>query len=190
MPLDRDILVAGIASAPASYVVTNTEELIPLAVNAVFDGSGASGIYVPAVEIVSDGGIVIARVPAQTELAAGASCECTFAPGLSGVASVTSASSPVAIAASGAGDTQLVAAVPGHSIRVMQVGVMAAGSVNVKFTGSTDLTGAYPLAANTGFVLGPSPEGRAWFQTASGAPLNINLSAGVNVGGVCVVEII
>ncbi len=66
--------------APASYEVPNAAEIIPKAINATFDGTGASGSFVPTVEIISDGGVVIARVPCQTTVAAGDSAECTFAP--------------------------------------------------------------------------------------------------------------
>lgn len=190
MPLDRPILVAGISSAPASYEVSGAEEIILLAVNAIFDGSGAASAYVPAVEILSDGGIMVSRVIAQTEVAAGGSAEASFAPGLVGSSSLTEASTPTAIVASALGDTQLVAAVASHRIAVMQVALMASGFVDVKFKGAGDLTGAFPLAANTGFVLGPSPEGRPWFVTALGSALSINLSSATPVGGVCVVEIV
>jgi hypothetical protein len=66
--------------APQSYGVPNATEIIPLAINATFDGTGAAGSFVPTVEIISDGGVVIARVPCQTTVAAGGSAECTFAP--------------------------------------------------------------------------------------------------------------
>ena len=68
------------SSAPASYEVPNATEIIPKAINATFDGTGASGSFVPTVEIISDGGVVVARVPCQTTVAAGGSAECTFAP--------------------------------------------------------------------------------------------------------------
>lgn len=66
--------------SPVSYEVPNATEIIPKVVTAVFDGTGAAGSFVPTVEIVSDGGVVVARVPCQTTVAAGGSCECTFAP--------------------------------------------------------------------------------------------------------------
>lgn len=184
MPIDRQIFVAGTAAAPLDYSVPNSAEVIPLAIAAVFDGTTAAGSYLPCIEIYSDGGVLIARTIADTAVAAGSSAAVTFAPGLDAAASLALTFDTVPVVASGAGDTQLVAAVPGHRIRVMQVGLMAAGSVGVKFVGGADETGVYPLAANTGFVLGPVPDDRWWFQTSVGSALSINLSAGVNVGGV------
>ena len=71
-------------SAPTTYTVPNAAEIVPKAINATFDGSGASGSFVPTVEYVSDGGVVVARVPCQTTVAAGGSAEVTFAPFLRG----------------------------------------------------------------------------------------------------------
>ena len=84
--------------APQSYTVPNATEIVPLSINATFDGSGAGGSYVPTVEIVSDGGVVVARVPCQTTVAAGDSCECTFAPFLRGEAAATGAATAPSVA--------------------------------------------------------------------------------------------
>lgn len=184
MPVDAQILVAGTAAAPLDYEVANSTELILLAVNATVDGSGAGSAFVPTVEIISDGGVVVARVPTQTEIAAGGTAEVTFAPGLVGGSQLAPIWNTAVISTGAGGNTQLVAAVASRRIRVVQVGLMAAGSVSVKFSDGSDLTGAYPLAANTGFVLGPVPDDRWWFQTGVGNALSINLSGGVNVGGI------
>lgn len=80
MPRDRQILVAGTAPVPLEYMVPNAVELIPRSINATFDGSGAGGDFLPTVEIVSDGGVVVARVPTDATVAAGGSAEVTFAP--------------------------------------------------------------------------------------------------------------
>lgn len=88
------------------------------------------------------------------------------------------------VAESSSGDNEVVAAVTGYKIRVVQAFVMAAGAVNAKWkSGSgTDLTGLGYPAANGGYVLPFSPAG--WFETASGQALNLNLSSAVAVGGV------
>lgn len=70
--------------APTTYTVPNAAEIVPKAINATFDGTGASGSFAPTVEYVSDGGVVVARVPCQTTVAAGGSAEVTFAPFLRG----------------------------------------------------------------------------------------------------------
>lgn len=76
---DRQVSL-GQADAPEEYTVPNAVEIIPRAINATFDGTGASGSFLPTVEIVSDGGVVVARVPCQTTVAAGDTAEVTFAP--------------------------------------------------------------------------------------------------------------
>lgn len=78
---DVQILVTGSADAPVKYTVPNTTELIPKAVSAVFDGTGASGSFQPVVEIISDGGVVVAQSAGDT-VAAGGSVEQSWFPGV------------------------------------------------------------------------------------------------------------
>lgn len=190
MATDRQILVAGTASAPAFYEVPGSQEIEPLVVNATFDGSAATSGFLPTIEVISDGGIVIARVPALTEVQAGGSAEVTFAPALSGSLSPNLTYATQAIATAANGNTQLVAAVAGHRIRVKRVALMAAGNVGVKFRdGASDLTGVYTLIASTGFVLGPETQ-EWWFQTAVSSALNINLDAATLIGGVLGFEVV
>lgn len=80
---DAQILATGSADAPEGYTVPNTVELIPKAVSAIFDGTGASGDFIPLLEIVSDGGIVVAQSPGST-VTAGGSVEQSWFPWLSG----------------------------------------------------------------------------------------------------------
>lgn len=70
----------GDANTPVSYTVPNAAEIIPKAITALFDGSGAAGTFLPAVEIVSDGGVVVSRTKAESSVSAGGSAEVTFAP--------------------------------------------------------------------------------------------------------------
>lgn len=93
-----------------------------------------------------------------------------------------------AIAAASSGNNTLLAAVTGKKIRVLQMMLMAAGTVNVYITsgaGGTVIFGGSTnkinLVASTGFVLPYSPVG--WFETASATLLNINLSAAIAVSG-------
>lgn len=190
MPVDQQVLVAGTASAPLSYTVPNATEIQLLAVNATVNGAAAASGFLPAIEIVSDGGVVVARVPTLTEVAAGGSAEVTFAPGLVGESAASTSYTYLTAVISVSSSATVVAAIPGHVIRVVSVGLMADGFVNVSFTGTAALTGAVPLAPNTGFVLGPHPEGHYWFQTAAGGALGIVLSAGANVGGVLTYEVV
>jgi hypothetical protein len=90
------------------------------------------------------------------------------------------------IAASTSGATQIVPGVPGKRIVPVRYFLAAGAAVNVTFqTASAALTGAIPLAAAgngiTDEVADPLFDGL--FATNPGDPLNINLSAGVSVGG-------
>ena len=80
------------------------------------------------------------------------------------------------------GNTEIVAAqAAGIRIRVIAAAAIAASAVSVKFqSATTDISATYALAANGGFVLPDNVSG--WFQTSAAEALNINLSAGVNVG--------
>jgi hypothetical protein len=82
------------------------------------------------------------------------------------------------------GDNELVAAVAGKKIRVYNVVLISAGTVNVRFesgAGGTALTGQLNLIANVGFAPGHDPNGH--FETAAGQALNLELSGAVSVDG-------
>jgi hypothetical protein len=82
------------------------------------------------------------------------------------------------------GDNTLVAAVANRKIRVLSLMMIAAGSVNARFesgAGVTALSGQMQLTAQSGFTLPFNPAG--WFETTSGALLNLELSAAISVDG-------
>lgn len=89
------------------------------------------------------------------------------------------------ISVTAAGDNTVVAAVAGRKIRVLGVFLVASGGANtVRFesgAGGTALTGAMDLASDGQFAPGYNPLG--WFETAAGALLNLELSAGTLVAG-------
>lgn len=96
------ILVSGSEPAPLAYTVPSAQEVQPLCCNAIFDGSGAAGPFLPAIEIVSDAGYIIGRVPCSTSVAAGASAEVTFAPFLRGATSGSTFASSITATGNGA----------------------------------------------------------------------------------------
>ncbi len=88
------------------------------------------------------------------------------------------------ITASNNGNNTIVGAVALKKIRVIAWSLMASGTVNAKWqsaAGGTDKTGLYYFVANTGISASFSPVG--YFETVAGELLNLNLSAGVAVGG-------
>jgi len=70
-------------------------------------------------------------------------------------------------------------------IKVLSVVLVSSGAVSVKWrSNTTDLSGAMPLVASSGFVLPATSPGQShYFQTAAGQDLNINLSGAVQVSG-------
>lgn len=89
------------------------------------------------------------------------------------------------IAASSSGNNTLISAVTDKKIRVLAYNLIGNGAVNAKFqsgASGTDLTGLKYIAAAGGGICAPfNPVG--WFETASNALLNLNLSGAVAVGG-------
>lgn len=88
------------------------------------------------------------------------------------------------IQASAVGNNTIIAAVTSKKLRVLAYNFIANGTVNAKFqsgAGGTDLTGLKYCVANSGICAPFNPVG--WIETASGALLNLNLSAAIAVGG-------
>lgn len=82
------------------------------------------------------------------------------------------------------GDNTLVAAVAGKKIVVLQLILISAGTMTVRFesgAGGTALTGQMSVLAATGFVLPFSPVGH--FETAVGQLLNLELSGATSADG-------
>lgn len=82
-------------------------------------------------------------------------------------------------------DFEIVAAVPGHRIRVLQVILVAGGTAtdvtfNTKDGLSTQISPLFANASNGGAVLPYSPMG--WFETVSGEALTATTGSGSTVG--------
>lgn len=65
--------------APQTHTVTHLDGVIPKAVQATFDGSGAGGAFLPTLIIAGKEGREVARIPAP-EVAAGATAEVSWFP--------------------------------------------------------------------------------------------------------------
>jgi len=70
----------GTAAAPSDWVLPTGADIIPKAIFAHFDGSGAAGSYLPTLTILSDAGTTVASIPMDASVAAGSSVEATWAP--------------------------------------------------------------------------------------------------------------
>lgn len=79
---DTLIVRDGPVAAPMDYVQPAGSEIVPLCATATFDGTGAGSAFVPALEVIAPDGHVVARCPVQSSVAAGASADVTWFPGL------------------------------------------------------------------------------------------------------------
>jgi hypothetical protein len=77
---DVQILAAGTASLPLTYEIPNAQQIIPLCVNARYDGSGAVVTWRPMLQIISDAGLIVGEIPGDTDIPAGGSANVTWFP--------------------------------------------------------------------------------------------------------------
>lgn len=90
----------------------------------------------------------------------------------------------VAISFSASGDNEIVPAQTGKRILIHRLFLVCASATNLTFKrGSTNLSGAVPMAANGGITFDIT--GEPWFTTNPSEAFNINSSSGVQVSGTC-----
>lgn len=80
-------------AVPLSYQVPGAQLIELQAVYGEFDGSGAAGSYLPAVEILSQDGLRMMLCPVSSSVAAGSDADATFGPFLGGQQQATPAAS-------------------------------------------------------------------------------------------------
>ena len=106
---DISIQDPAVHPAPKSYTIAGAQEIILKGVSASFDGSGAASSWVPAVQIVDPSGHVVGTYPCGTALAAGASADVAWFPGVGGqsqaTGSTTQAYSPLLDTPDNSGNT-------------------------------------------------------------------------------------
>lgn len=86
---DVTILAPGTSSAPLDYPVGNAQEIILRSLKASFDGTGAAAAFLPAVQIISPSGTVLGTYITDTSVAAGASADVSWFPGVSNATSIS-----------------------------------------------------------------------------------------------------
>ena len=80
MPRVQLIFSENPGALPADYVLPPGLDLVLSSVVARFDGSSASGTFIPTLEVLSSDNRVIARVRTDTEFDVGDTGVVTFAP--------------------------------------------------------------------------------------------------------------
>lgn len=86
---DIVISVPSISAAPKNYTIPGAQELILKNIAASFDGTSASGAWVPAVQILSPAGIVVGTYVLGQSLAVGALADVTWFPGVGSTLAVS-----------------------------------------------------------------------------------------------------
>lgn len=140
--------------------------------------SGAWSVSVPGTVAVTQSGTW------TVDLATEAAIEAVAGDSTSSIYDGTTALTPkfAKISASSSGDNTIVAAVATSKIRVLRWGLTADGDVSAKWRSATsDISGARPLTkyASAGGAYCPL----GIFETDADAPLVLNLSGAVAVGG-------
>jgi len=83
---DQVLTRDGPVAVPLNYTVPQSGELLPLMVRATLDGTGAASAFKASVQIIAPSGRVMGNALSST-IAAGASADVTWFPGLNGGAS-------------------------------------------------------------------------------------------------------
>lgn len=91
---DRQFDPLGTVAVPADWTLPANLQLLLKNVYASFDGTAAAAAYLPCLEILSDSGHMVGAYPSLTQVAAGASADVTWFPGLTRSAAASSALSP------------------------------------------------------------------------------------------------
>ena len=94
---DTLIVRDGPVVAPLDYNQPAGSEIVPVCATASFDGTGAAGSFVPTLEIIAPDGHVVARCPIGSSIAAGASADVTWFPGVAAAPASSGAGSGPAV---------------------------------------------------------------------------------------------
>jgi hypothetical protein len=87
------IFAAGPLPAPVVYTVPGSSEIVPLSAYADYDGTNASGDFVPTLIFRDQAGNIIGQSQASTTVAAGASASMSWFPGVKAAAAAVAGSS-------------------------------------------------------------------------------------------------
>jgi hypothetical protein len=88
---DLPIVIPDTAVAPKDYTLSGTQELALKTVRALIDGSGAASAFLPTLQLLDPNGHVMWEGATSEVVAAGASADVSWFPGLGGVGSSSGA---------------------------------------------------------------------------------------------------
>jgi hypothetical protein len=79
---DISILDPAVHAAPKGYLIKGAQEIVLKGVSGTFDGTGAAGPFVPAVQVVDPSGFVVGTYIADSAVVAGGSADVSWFPGV------------------------------------------------------------------------------------------------------------
>ena len=79
---DIAIRASATAAAPRDYTIPGAQEILPKAVSATMDGTGAAGQWFPCLQVLDPGGNVMFSAVSADPLSPGASADVSWFPGL------------------------------------------------------------------------------------------------------------
>lgn len=83
---DVAIRAAATAGVPRDYKIPGAQEILPKSVSATMDGTSAASAWFPCLQLLDPGGNVMFSAIAGLSIAAGASADVSWFPGLAGAA--------------------------------------------------------------------------------------------------------
>lgn len=132
-------------SAPADYVLSTTQDIQLETVTALFDGTGSSGAFLPALQIVLPSGVIAGTyVDQNTPVSVGGSAAVTFGPFLRGV---TSGNAPGKITSVASSDGSVI--VTGGTGPAVNLSIQTTTFVNVTKTADQSVAGSTVLVNDT-----------------------------------------
>lgn len=103
---------AAAQAAPQTYTVPGSTEIEPLSAFARFDGTSASGPWLPCLSFFSSGGLLLARVFPDGQLSVGDTADVTYSPALSSSTNSAQGASPFKVISAATTNATLVRAGP------------------------------------------------------------------------------
>lgn len=79
---DIAINAQAVIAAGTGYTVPGSQEILVKSIRASYNGAGAVGSFRPVLQVIDPGGVVVAECDIGTTLAAGASADCSWFPGV------------------------------------------------------------------------------------------------------------
>jgi hypothetical protein len=133
---DISILDPAVSAVPKSYKVKGAQEIVLKGVTASYDGTGAGGSFIPAVQVVDPSGFIVGTYTLGSTLTAGASADVSWFPGVTPAAASSGGGNGFQFnagtyGADNVGDWSLIEASGTNGIPFSQANAAAGNDANV-----------------------------------------------------------